>query len=339
VRKFCDSPFSNMTIWPDGEVFVCCAAWTNKYSLGNAFTQSFDQIWNSPAAQALRQSIHDGSFKYCVASRCGRLAEGDLTADAMFEKNAGLIESRQVVMDAGPAKMTLNYDPSCNLSCRSCRTELIYAPASEVERLIAFQETVLSSEFFKNVRRIRATGTGDVFASKVYAHLLDNISVEKYPDIRLELRTNGILLTPKKWDELSNVHYAIDQIIISVDAASKDTYEIVRGKGYEKLMNNLEFLSEVKQKSGFQLELWFVMQAANYREIPAFARLGKRLGVDRVLFTRLRNWGTFENFPMENVFNPRHPNHGEFLNILKDPVLSDPVVQIRHTPGAGDNDW
>jgi len=336
MRSFCDSPFTNMTIRPDGHVFVCCAAWTNAYSLGNAFSQSFEQIWNSPKAQALRASIHDGSFRHCIANRCGRLAEGELSSDAMFEKNAKLIERKSVVMESGPSKLTLNYDPSCNLACRSCRTELVFSNSDEITKLIAFQETVLTSSYFKNVKRIQATGTGDVFASKVYEHFLNKISFDKFPDLRLELRTNGILLTPKKWDSISNTHYAIDLIIISIDAATENTYEYVRGKGFEKLVANLEYLGQVKKSADFRLEIWFVMQVANYREIPDFVRLGKRINADRVNFTRLRNWGTYSNFAKEDIFDVNHPQHQDYLNIMQDPILNDPIVQVRHSPSMGD---
>jgi len=332
MRKFCDSPFTNMTIWPDGRVFVCSAAWTNGYSLGNAFTQTFEEIWNSTEAQELRASIHDGSFRHCIAGRCGRLAEGELTADAMFKENAELIKSKAVVMEGGPTKMTLNYDPSCNLSCPSCRTELIFAPADEVKRLIEFQETVLASDYFNNVTRVQATGTGDVFASKVYLHFLNKVNEKDYPDLRLELRTNGILLTPKTWDEIENAHYAIDQLIISIDAATEETYSIVRGKGFKKLIKNLEYLGKVKHTADFVLDIRFVMQASNFREIPDFVRLCKSFGADKINFTRLQNWGTFPNFALENVFNKNHLQHKEFLKVLEDPILNDPIVLIRHAP-------
>lgn len=338
MRNFCDSPFTNMTIRPDGHVFVCCAGWTNAYSLGNAFTQTFEQIWNSPEAQALRASIHDGSFRFCLADRCGRLAEGELSADAMFEENAELIASKAVVMKHGPSKMTLNYDPSCNLACPSCRTELVFSSADEITALIAFQESVVSSNYFKNVKRIQATGTGDVFASKVYSHLLDKINVEEYPDLRLELRTNGILLTPKRWNEIENTHYAIDLIIISIDAATQETYELVRGKGFKKLVTNLEFLGQVKHSAEFRLEIWFVMQSANYKEIPDFVRLGKRIGADRVNFTRIRDWGTFPDFTKQDVFDKGHPQHQDYLNIMQNPILNDPIVQVRHSPSVLDEE-
>lgn len=332
MRYFCDSPFTNMTIRPDGYVFVCCAAWTNAYAIGNAFVKPFDQIWNSPRAQALRASIHDGSFRHCNAAKCGRLAEGELSSNEMFEKNAQLIKEKNVIMKCGPTKMNLNYDPSCNLSCRSCRTELIYSTTSEVEGLIAFQETVLASNYFKNIKRIEATGTGDVFASKVYAHLFDKISIEKYPDLRFDLRTNGILLTPKKLESLRNIHYAIDLIIISIDAATNSTYEYVRGKGFNKLINNLEHLGREKHAIGFRFEIRFVMQAANFREIPDFVRLGKRVGADRVRFTKLHNWGTYTDYNKENVFDQNHPLYEDYLNIMQDPILNDPIVRIRHSP-------
>ena len=338
MRKFCDSPFTNMTIWPDGQVFVCSAAWTNGFSLGNAFSQSFEEIWNSAKAQELRSTIHDGSFKYCRADKCARLLEGELTAPEMFENNAELIKSKAVVMEQGPSKMTLNYDPSCNLSCRSCRTDLIFAPADEVKRLIEFQESVLSSDYFQSVKRIQATGTGDVFASKVYEHFLDKVTIDKYPDLRLELRTNGILLTPKVWENIKHAHYAIDLLIISIDAASEETYEYVRGKGFKKLIKNLQHLGKLKDQDDFTLDLRFVMQAANYKEIPDFVRLAKSVNADKVSFTRLWNWGTFPDFTKENIFNKNHPKHEDYLRVMQDPVLNDPIVKIRHKPPVNDDD-
>ena len=335
---FCDSPFTNMTIRPDGHVFVCCAAWTNAYSLGNAFVHSFEQIWNSPRAQELRASIHDGSFRHCNAAKCGRLAEGELSSPAIFEKNAKLIRNKTIVMETGPEKMTLNYDPSCNLACPSCRKELVFSSSDEIEKLVAFQRTVIDSEYFKNVKRIQATGTGDVFASKVYAHLLAEINEDKHPDVKLELRTNGILLTPKRLEEIKNTHYAIDLIIISIDAATEETYEKVRGKGFNKLVENLAHLGKVKKELGFQLEIWFVMQKENFKEIPDFVHLGKRINADKVKFTRLQNWGTYKNFDQENVFDEKHQQHLEYLKIMQDPILKDPIVTIRHTPLKDDSD-
>ncbi|MCK4708731.1 MAG: hypothetical protein KAU21_08945, partial [Gammaproteobacteria bacterium] len=95
---------------------------------------------------------------------------------------------------------------------------------------------------------------------------------------------------------------------------------------------NLEYLGKVKDEYGFTLDIRFVMQASNYREIPDFVRLCKRIGADKVNFTRLQNWGTFPEFAKENIFNNRHPHHHDFLKVLQDPILNDPIVLIRHNP-------
>jgi len=325
-----------MIIRPNGDVLVCCYGWTNGYTLGNVNRQGFEEIWNSSAAQAMRASIHDGTFRYCHLDKCGRYAKGELSSREMLEKNADLINSKQVVLDYGPEEMGLNYDPSCNLACPSCRTGLEFAPPEAVSSLIAFQNSVISSRYFKQARRIRATGTGDVFASKVYAHLFSRVNQEEFPNLTFQLRTNGILLTPRKWEEIKNVHYAITQIIISIDAATEETYEKVRGKGFKKLMANLDFLRSIKADYRFTSKLCFVMQQANYLEIPDFVRLGKRFEVDEVLFTRIRNWGTFSNFKEQDVFDVQHPEHRRYCEVMKDPVLEDPVVHVRHLPTRED---
>ena len=42
----------------------------------------------------------------------------------------------------------------------------------------------------------------------------------------------------------------------------------------------------------------------------------------------IRNWGTFgaDEFAEELIGSPSHPAHAEFLAVLEDPLLKDPIV-------------
>ena len=66
---FCEKPFELFEVNDQGEVTVCCRAWLSK-TIGNINEKSVNEIWNSAEAKEIRQSILDGSFKYCNKELC-----------------------------------------------------------------------------------------------------------------------------------------------------------------------------------------------------------------------------------------------------------------------------
>ena len=61
--RFCATPFQKFDVL-DGSTHLCCASWLSQ-SAGNLGTASrWEDVWNSPAAQSIRASIFDGSFRY-----------------------------------------------------------------------------------------------------------------------------------------------------------------------------------------------------------------------------------------------------------------------------------
>lgn len=66
--------------------------------------------------------------------------------------------------------------------------------------------------------------------------------------------TNGILLTRDAIDEI--IELGITRVLISIDAATKETFEKVRIRGnYDKLIANLEYLIERRARLGSRLPL------------------------------------------------------------------------------------
>jgi hypothetical protein len=123
----------------------------------------------------------------------------------------------------------------------------------------------------------------------------------------------------------------VQGIQISVDAARAETYRIVRrGGDFQRLLSNLAFLDDLRSSRGekFRLDLSFVVSSMNFREMPEFVLLGRRLHADSILFTIVRNWGhlSLAEFEKLNVAHPGHPEHQEFLRVLESPELSDPIV-------------
>jgi len=71
-RLFCSKPFTWFEVSRDreeGEVFLCCPSWLPK-PIGNLTRQGVHEVWNGTAAQEIRASILDGSFRFCNHGLC-----------------------------------------------------------------------------------------------------------------------------------------------------------------------------------------------------------------------------------------------------------------------------
>jgi MoaA/NifB/PqqE/SkfB family radical SAM enzyme len=128
--------------------------------------------------------------------------------------------------------------------------------------------------------------------------------------------TNGLMFK----DFHTKVPYVIEhlkELGVSIDGASKETYEKLRlGGNWEKINQNLKCISELKKKHNFRFILHFVVQKGNYHEMKDITLLGKKYNADRVWLSRIQDWNTFENFEEHNIFNTAHPLNSEYLKQL-----------------------
>ncbi|OUR93617.1 hypothetical protein A9Q84_19300 [Halobacteriovorax marinus] len=335
-NKFCAKPFTYLEIgYPksDGKVLchACCPNQLPK-EVGDLSRDSINEIWNSKAYQDIRSSILDGSFKYCDESQCpeiqtNSLPDRDIVTDKRLRKiiNEGLVE-----LELGPEVLNLSYDQTCNLACPSCRVDFISSndqSSQDVFTKIGYEVLNTTAD---NVKRVLFCSSGDPFSSQHFKSLLQELDFKKNPELRIQIVTNGVLFTEKMWDELQNIHGRIDLVCISIDAAKKDTYEIVRkGGDWHKLLKNLEFIKSLRKKGLIPfLKFDFVVQDYNFKEMPAFALLGKKFGADKVFFQRIINWGTYseEVFLERAVYREAHPSYEKFVKVCKSNELKDEIV-------------
>lgn len=328
--KFCSRPFDSLETQSRGRVFFCCTAWL-PIAIGNLSAKTPDQIWNSAAAQDIRRSILDGSYRYCSRMHCPRLTADDLPSvnEIRDESHRKAITERRVRVPEGPRRVFLSHDRSCNLSCPSCRTSTIVAKKDEVDRMNAVAERVIVP-LVQSVRRIQITGSGDPFASQHFRYLIKRLTRGDTPDLRINLQTNGLLLKAS-WDELGLEAYA-GWVIVSIDAARPETYAVVRRGGrFDMLLENLEFLSQLRRADRVRhVRLDFVVQALNYREMPEAVDLMRAFGFDGIKFQMIRSWNTYapEEFAKHDIGCPDHPEFGAFLCVLKDPRLAGSDVEF-----------
>lgn len=353
LKKYiCTVPFMHMEVHQNRS-YLCCPSWL-PHPIHHK-DRELKEIWNDELAQKIRKSILDGEYEYCSKEFCPSLNTLLNTNEVpsnfiekqklpyeynTFEISNYTIENNTFINQT-PGEINFTFDKSCNLKCPSCRSQQIMASSEEVEKINQTLDYI-EQNFSKNVRKIFITGAGDPFASRSFRRFLKNFDKEKFKDLNvIHLSTNGNLFTPDVWEEIKKSREYIKICEISIDAATKETYENkVRLNGsWEKLIENLKFIIELE--SIWFLRFSFVVQQKNYKEIEPFIKLIYELNKNRIkkmgdyscviYFSKIDDWYVMDEktFNENAVWKKTHPEYEDFLKeIIKIKKYSN-IVQIQ----------
>jgi Iron-sulfur cluster-binding domain len=324
LRQFvCSQPFERFDIGPDGNVMVCCGHWLPT-SIGNFMREPVDNVLNSPRAQQIRQSMVDGTYKYCNHLECGAMAQESLPKrdDIPHAQTRKSVASNDFRID-GVDQIMFAFDQTCNLSCPSCRTHVITEKVSQsVEKARAVEEKLLP--MLPSLRVLNINPAGELFGSKPSRRLLELINDERCPELRLDIISNGTLFSEEEWNKFPGIHSKVRSIRISTDAASKETFEKLRRLGkYDVFCRNMRFLRDLRRSGVIpQLKFSFTYQLDNFREMEAFVEFCDEMAADYAIFERLQNIAfSAEEFRQRAVHYTDHPLYAEFIEIIKAPVF------------------
>ena len=319
-KLICTTPFRYTDVFDDKQ-FLCCPGWLDvDISEGKSIRENF----NSKKSQEIRKSILDGSYKYCDENQCPHLSA--LTQDKLDKrfvpKNDSTIKDFKLISEI--ESVGFSFDRSCNLQCPSCRVDLINYLGKE-RKSVDIKLEELDNEISKTVKRMYITGTADPFYSKSFRQFLINFEPSNYPMMEsIHIHTNGILWTEQLWNRMNGIHPFVKSCEISIDAASKNTYEneVRIGGDWEVLMNQLKFIVNIPTINHFSFS--FVVQDKNYKEMYDFYKLITDLtdGINKsisIFFNHIVNWGTYteEEFLIRDVANKSNELHSDFLLELK----------------------
>lgn len=331
--RFCPEPFRHFETLFDGRVSGCCSIWTDN-RFGDLNRQSFDEIWNSEAAQAMRQGVLDGSFRHCRKDRCQSIVNGLLPKreeirDPLLQE---IIRTGRTKMDHAPSVIFLAHDVTCNLSCPSCRSDLVVADQAQEARFELIEKTVIQPMLASSEStRLSVAGQGDPFASPHYRSILRYVADHDLK-IRLSLATNAVLLNEYRWRQFQGLEKYQPFVDVSIDACRPWSYAVLRRPAsWEKLLPNLQFLGRLRAQdkiSGFQINA--TVQLDNFLEIPELVALVPQVGADRVRLYMIQNTGGHlaADFHRKNIADTSHPLHLAFLEVLRDPELASDRVTL-----------
>lgn len=322
---FCNSPFEYCYVDGVGDAYLCCPGAVPTI-VGNLVDSAWDGVWNSPVSQQVRASIHEGTFHFCKSEHCPyyelgiRLSPPEKQLDPIYKR---ITSEKTTHMQRGPREVVIAYDPTCNLSCPYCRLQHISASGTAFDKARIIHERVWESAL-GDCTKLTIAGDGDPFASRLYRKALQEYDASKYPQMRIHLVTNGLMLTPQMWESVAAAHGAIYWINVSINAATPETFAInQRGGDWEKLLQNLEFISGIRRRNEIEcFTVSFIVQANNFREMRAFVELGRRYKVDKINFVHLME-GAFDTraYPLHAIHRPQHPQHAELVSIVKHPFF------------------
>jgi len=320
-KYICNYPFTYTEVSDDSQ-WLCCPSWLPENIKEN---EDYKSNWYSEKSNKIRESILDGSYKYCDSKKCPYLAALDkgITNERVFTPKENFDQSQ--LSDPKPRIINMGFDLSCNLQCPSCRLNFMNLKGKQRDRVNTIMGDI-TSQIGDNIETMILCGGAEPFFSKTFFNFMKNFDSSNYPNLRhIHLHTNANLWTEDNWLKIEKVHKYIKSCEISIDAATKETYENeVRLRGnWDKLINNLNFI--VKIPSIRRLRFSFVVQTKNYKEMYQFYELitdltkdsGKRI---EILFNGISDWGAYptkEDFLKEEIHNPIHPLYDDFLNELE----------------------
>jgi|TARA_B110000495_G_C22915088_1_gene534493 organic radical activating enzyme len=321
----CAVPFTSMEIH-DRARFLCCASWLKKYLPEES---SPVDAWNSTEANDIRDSILDGSYKHCDSLQCPMLHQLETVGPVakiqpLYHKNniPSQLQSKLDDYKNGtltPTIIQFSFDRTCNLACPSCRVELFTASKKKITEVEATIQEIEDS-YGNTTTTLYITGSGDPFISVGFRNFLRNFDKTKWPKLNnIHLHTNATKWNKKMWDSMPNIHRYVKSCEISIDAATKDTYENKTRLGgkWDELIENLKFISTIP--SLVRIKPSFVVQQKNYKEMKMFYDLMASIFVTTkdlaVYYGKITNWKTFsdEAFKKEKVWDTNHPEFHEFV--------------------------
>ncbi len=219
-----------------------------------------------------------------------RLLEHNLHLQSRIKRH--LYESQSTTIDLGKvSKRDKQWDvlqvpitDNCNLLCKHCPRESKY-----LRKDISLEnfKTYLSKFSPENFDSLLLSDFGEPLIRADLMEILRYVKAQGFKHVQIV--TTGSLLT-EAWCKAIVEENLLHQILISIEASSKELYEYIRGSDFELMKTNIKRLTDYKKQTGSPYpELFFnaVCLKKNINELPGIMDLGHELGINYAYFVHL----------------------------------------------------
>lgn len=328
----CLRPFYSLKVFLKGDVYVCCPAWP-RGKVGNLKKKTLIGIWNDKPIQYMRMMMLEGRWEKICRPSCPVIINyrinkeiiylDNLKPHAITQEIISEIKSKKIKLVTKPTCLELDNSMVCNINCIMCGREYFKNNTTLDNRALVGKAMEEVKELLPHLREVLLAGYGDPFARPDTREFLLNLDPSLYPELKINLLTNGLLLQ-KYWDKIKNLNFGY--IDISVDAATKETYEkIRRGGKWKDLLNAFDIIKDNRELF-LDARINMTVMRDNYREIPLFVELASKYGFGAYI-SRIRG-----KYGSQNIFTSSDKKLFEDLrNIIKEAIDKSRSLNVSFT--------
>ena len=287
----CTEPWTTLEMpGLDGVVNQCGGDWTNGRR-GNILDSTLAEIWNGLGFQEARRQMGQGDLSQLCQPICTRLYDGVLHEKQLriqagapaFVQNQLLIAEeiadRKEIVKGLPLHITLCPNSYCNYDCTFCFAHGSTAQRRDMPERVWDELPV----FLPTLKTLTLLG-GEPLANPRVWEFLTTFDTDRYPDVRLDIFTNGSLLTEKA---LARIKGGAGEVTISMNAGDAETYQLIERPTVTlpDLMSNVDALMRFREHHAwwFGITLSFIVMRENVHTLIPFGQLA----LDRNLHIRL----------------------------------------------------
>jgi MoaA/NifB/PqqE/SkfB family radical SAM enzyme len=194
---------------------------------------------------------------------------------------------RPEVVGALPRSLYLETTNRCDSRCQTCTRTF---NTVEAPRDLTLEEVRRIVDQFPALERVVLHGIGEPLLNR---ELTAMIAYLKARGAAVLFNSDAITLTPPRARQL--VESGLDELRVSMDAATRETYRLIRGVDrFDRVVGNVQSLVRLQremERDTPRVSLWFTAMRANLGELPRFVRLAAGLGVGEVHVQRLVFYG------------------------------------------------
>ncbi len=174
-----------------------------------------------------------------------------------------------------PYRLQIENGNICNLKCTMCALNVM----KRKKGMLSLEKY---KEIFKQIKPayVNLTGYSEMILNK---DIFDIIKYSKVHGAYVKIDSNATLLNRDKSRRI--IESGLDLISISIDGATKETYEKIRVPArFDVVINNLRNLVRLRNEMGnkLQIHIAFVGQVKNIHELPEIIKLADNIGVDQI---------------------------------------------------------
>ena len=174
-----------------------------------------------------------------------------------------------------PHYLEIEVSTACNLKCTMCE----HSYWCEKNENMSFENFKKILDQFPQLKWIGMTGIGESYLNPEYPKMLEYV---KKKGIYVENFDNFCFVDEEKSRQM--VDLGMDKLYVSLDAATKETYEKIRvGAKWEKVVGNIVQLDRIKKEKNSPFpELWFhfIISKDNKHEVIPYLEMIDKLKID-----------------------------------------------------------